>query len=109
MVSDIKELTGQSAGASQGLWSFVGSLTSWIEMVHRCHLASQRLTFEMCWKRKPRPSREVCDNPLVVSTVGSGGGRGATANPEQMLGSLIYLLRVFNLTSSPRGLWGPQK
>ena len=92
MLSDIKGPTGWSGCASQSLWSFVGSPESRIRRIKRCHLASQCLTlgggrlevsFEMCWKSKPRLSREVCDGPLAMSAMGLGGGSGGTADPNR--------------------------
>lgn len=108
MISDIKRLMGWSDGASQGLWSSLGSPKSRIEVVNRCHLASQLVTSEMCCKRKSRLSREVCDNPLEASTVGLGGGSRALLI-HICWGSPIDLPRVLNLTSSSRRVWNPQQ
>lgn len=113
MLSDIKGPTGWSGCASQSLWSFAGSPESRIRRIKRCHLASQCLTlgggclevsFEMCWKSKPRLSREVCDGPSAMSAMGLGGENGSTADPNRHQELRFTYLRVFILTGSPRGV-----
>lgn len=40
------------------------------------------VSFEMCWKSKPKLSREVSADPLVMAAMGLGRS-GGTANPKK--------------------------